>query len=329
MKKVLVTGGSGFVGSFLCEELLARGYDVSAVDNFATSSRPNIEHLFKEKSFHFFEENILNEGFMDYLVKECDIIFHLAAAVGVKYILENSLHSLLTNIQGTEIVLKLADKYKKKILITSTSEVYGKHVRRAFKETDDMVIGNTGISRWSYAIAKAVDESLALAYHKEKKLAVVIVRLFNTVGPRQSSHYGMVLPKFVEEALSGKPITVFETGEQVRAFTYVTDVVKAMIGLILCKRAEGEVFNVGCGCSLTIKELAERVKAKTSSDSAISFVSYNKAFGEFAKDFQDMDFRLPDINKLKSFIKFEPECDIDEMIDKMIEFCQRKEKGKI
>jgi len=268
-------------------------------------------------------ESIMNEKAMRTFIKKCDMVYHLAAAVGVKYIIDNPLESIQVNVKGTEIVLELANEYgKKKVIIASTSEVYGKNVDgvRAFKENDDRVLGSTTISRWSYASTKSLDEFLALAYYREKKLPVVIVRLFNTVGPRQTGHYGMVVPRFIKQALMNHPLTVYGDGKQTRSFTYVSDVVKAIIALAESRKAEGEIFNIGNPKGITIEELAKKIKKMTNSQSEIAYIPYEKAY---EKGFEDMRHRMPNIDKLKHFIGFSPETDIDDILTKTIDYFEK------
>jgi len=325
-KRALVTGGSGFIGSHLCENLLLRGFKVTAVDNLATSRKSNISLIIKNKNFKFYQGSILDVKLMRRLIQTCDIVYHMAAAVGVKYILDNPLGSIITNIKGTEIVFELADKYHKKVILASTSEVYGKHACEPFKEDDDRILGPVNKSRWSYAEAKAMDEFLALAYLKERKLPVVIVRFFNTVGPRQTGRYGMVLPGFILKAIQNKPITVYGDGSQMRSFTYVKDAVEAVVELSLKKQAEGQVFNIGGAANISIKELAEKVKQRVGSLSQIVFVSYEQAYQGNAEDFEDMVCRIPDTEKLQKMIGFKPEFTIDEIIDRTIDYFRKVKK---
>jgi len=326
IKRALVTGGAGFIGSHLCEELLSRGFKVYAIDNFATSRKENITHLLKNKYFRFYKGSILDRTLMKRLMNQCDIVYHMAAAVGVKYILDHPITSILTNLNGTEIVLELADQYKKKVIIASTSEVYGKHVCLPFRENDDRILGSTSISRWSYAEGKAIDEFIALAYANEKKLPVVIVRLFNTVGPRQTATYGMVLPRIIQQALDNKPITVYGNGKQTRAFTYVLDVVGAIVDLSLVKKAEGEVYNIGNEQAISIKAFALKIKQKTHSKSLIKFISYKKAYGKRSINFEDMQCRVPDISKIKEMINYQPKYDLDMIIDSTIVYFLKKDR---
>lgn len=321
--KNLITGGAGFIGSHLAEELLRRKEDVVVIDNLSTGNMENIEHLKANPKFSFHIDTIMNETLMKRLIKNCDIVYHMAAAVGVKYIIDNPLESMQTNVKGTEIVLELANSLgKKKVIIASTSEIYGKDRpgKRIFKEGDDRVLGPTTISRWSYSCAKAMDEFLSLAYWREKKLPVVIVRFFNTVGPRQSGMYGMVVPRFVKHALLSQPITIYGDGKQTRSFTYVSDAVRAIIGLANTPKAVGEIFNIGNPKAISIQELAEMIKKLTKSNSPITHVPYEKAY---EKGFEDMRHREPDITKIKDLIGFQPKVDLDEMLTNIIKYFEK------
>ena len=316
--KALITGGAGFLGSHLAERLLADGDEVHVVDNLSTGSIENIEPLKDRPGFHYTIETIMNEPVLAELVDRVDVIFHLAAAVGVRLIVESPVNTIETNVHGTEKVLKHANKKRKKVVLTSTSEVYGKANAVPFREDGDLVMGPTSKGRWSYACSKAIDEFLALAYHKEKRLPVVVARLFNTVGPRQSGRYGMVIPNFVKQALSGRPITVHGDGTQTRCFTDVSDVVGQLAALAREPEAVGEVFNVGNDTEeVTILELAERVKARTGSESEISLVPYEKAYEE---GFEDMQRRVPDLSKLRALTGYEPRVQLDEILDRVIAY---------
>jgi len=321
--KNLITGGAGFIGSHLAEALLKRKEEVVVIDNLSTGSMDNIEHLKTSPKFSFHIDTIMNEGLMKRLVKDCDIVYHMAAAVGVKYIIDNPLESLQTNVKGTEIVLELANSLgKKKVMIASTSEIYGKDRpgKRKFKEDDDRVLGSTTISRWSYSCAKAMDEFLALAYWREKKLPVVIVRFFNTIGPRQTGTYGMVAPRFVKHALLGQPIIIYGDGKQTRSFCHVEDVVKALVELAKTDQAVGDIFNIGNPDPITIKELAEKVKHLTGSNSPLIYVPYEKAY---EKGFEDMRHREPDITKIKGLIGFHPKVGLDEALKTIIKYFEK------
>ena len=327
-KTMLVTGGAGFIGSHLCEDLLFRGFSVIAIDNLSTSSRQNISHLLKNPDFKFYKGSILDAALMARLIKKSTVIYHMAAAVGVKYILDHPLGSIITNLKGTETVLDLAYKLRKKIVIASTSEVYGKHVCEPFKEDDDRTLGPTSISRWGYAEAKAIDEFLALAYSKEHKLKVVIVRLFNVVGPRQVARYGMVLPRFVQQALNHDPLTVYGDGLQLRTFMYVKDATAAIIDLSLEKKAEKGIFNIGTDQTVSVNELALKVKEITHSNSEIKFIPYDQAYGDKAAEFQDMLCRIPDISKIKKLINYQPKYSLDAIIENTIKYFSEKQRIK-
>jgi UDP-glucose 4-epimerase len=314
--KVLITGGAGFVGSHLSEALLLRGDTVYALDNLSTGAIDNIEHLKADRRYHYVIDSIMNEPVVAELIDRVDVVFHLAAAVGVRLIVESPVNTIETNVHGTEMVLKLANKKKKKVLIASTSEVYGKSNVVPFREDADLVLGPTSKGRWSYACSKAIDEFLALAYWKEKRLPVVIFRLFNTVGPRQTGRYGMVIPNFVKQALLHHPITVFGDGSQSRCFTYVTDVVDALIKLADHPDAVGEVFNIGNGREISIMDLAQKIKTMAASTSDIVTVPYDQAY---EAGFEDMPRRVPDISKLRGLIGFEPRVQLDEILAKVIE----------
>ncbi len=318
--KILITGGAGFIGSHLADALISQKHEVFIIDDLSTGSMDNILHLKDNPLFHYAIDTIKNYSVMAEMVDRCDIIVHLAAAVGVKLIVESPVNTIETNIYGTEVVLQLANKKKKKVIIASTSEVYGKSDAVPFKEDADMVLGPTTKGRWSYACSKAIDEFLALAYFKEKKLPVVIARLFNTVGPRQTGRYGMVLPTFVQQALRGHPITVYGDGKQTRSFTYVQDVVQALIKLAAHPDALGQVFYIGDDRELSIEALAQLIKKKTGSPSEIVYVPYDQAYEE---GFEDMQRRVPDITKIRRLIGFEPAVGIDEIIDSVIEYYRR------
>jgi nucleoside-diphosphate-sugar epimerase len=314
--RVLVTGGAGFVGSHLAEALLERGDEVFIIDNLSTGSIDNVVHLKGNPRFHYTIDSVSNEPVLAELIDRCDIVVHLAAAVGVKLIVEQPVHTIETNVHGTEVVLKHANKKKKLVLIASTSEVYGKSVDVPFREDADLVLGPTAKHRWAYACSKMIDEFLALAYWKERKLPIIVVRLFNTVGPRQTGQYGMVIPNFVRQALAGHPITVFGDGTQSRSFTYVGDVVKAMVALIDEPRAVGQVFNIGNGSEITIRELAEKVKQMTGSSSEIVTVPYERAY---EAGFEDMPRRVPDIGRIQALVGYRPTVDLDETLSLVIE----------
>ena len=314
--RVLITGGAGFVGSHLSEALLERGDDVFILDNLSTGSIDNVVHLKGNPRFHYTIDTVSNEPVLAELIDRCDIVVHLAAAVGVKLIVEQPVHTIETNVHGTEVVLKHANKKKKLVLIASTSEVYGKSADVPFREDADLVLGPTVKHRWAYACSKMIDEFLALAYWKERKLPVIVVRLFNTVGPRQTGQYGMVIPNFVRQALAGQPITVFGDGSQSRSFTYVGDVVKAMVALIDEPRAVGQVFNIGNRNEITIGDLAAKVKQMTGSNSDIVTIPYEKAY---EAGFEDMPRRVPDISRIQALVGYEPRVELDETLTRVIE----------
>jgi len=313
--KALITGGAGFVGSHLAEHLLAQGHQVLVVDNLSTGSIENIAHLKGRAGFDYTIDSVANEPLIAELIDRSDVVFHLAAAVGVKLIVEQPVRTIETNVHGTEVVLKHASKKRKLVFIASTSEVYGKSADVPFREDADLVLGASEKHRWAYACSKLIDEFLALAYWKERRLPVVIVRLFNTVGPRQTGQYGMVLPSFVRQALTGEPITVFGDGKQSRSFTYVGDVVDALATMADDPRAVGQVYNIGSTEEITIVALAERVRALTDSRSVIRFVPYDEAYEE---GFEDMPRRVPDITKIRELIGFEPRVPLDDTIRRVI-----------
>jgi UDP-glucose 4-epimerase len=313
----LITGGAGFIGSHLAEALLAQGHRVTAVDNLSTGRYQNVEPFSAHPQFQFVYETVTNETVMDRLVSDCDVIFHLAAAVGVELIVKDPVRTIETNLEGTEMVLKLGRRYRKKVLIASTSEVYGKSSDLPFREDADRVMGPTTKSRWSYAESKAIDEFLGLAYHKEFGLPVVICRFFNTVGPRQTGSYGMVIPRFVERALKGEPLQVYGDGGQSRCFCNVKDTVRAVVALAAEPRAVGEIYNVGSQEEITIGDLAQRVVARARSSSPIVTVPYDDAYEQ---GFEDMYRRVPSIEKIKAAIGWQPTLLLDETLDQVIEY---------
>jgi UDP-glucose 4-epimerase len=301
--RAFITGGAGFIGSHLCDALLDQGWQVTILDDLSTGSISNIRHLKANSRFHYVIDSVMNRSLLAELVDECDVVFHLAAAVGVRLIVESPVRTLHTNVRATELVLEAAAKKKKKVLITSTSEVYGKSIKIPFQEHDDLVMGPPVRGRWSYACSKAIDEFLAIAFNRERGLPVVIVRLFNTVGPRQTGHYGMVLPRFVQQALAGLPLTIYGDGSQTRCFGWVGDVVQALIALVEVDEAEGEIFNIGSNEEVSIKQLAEIVRDVTGSDSPVQYLSYEDAYGI---DFEDMMRRVPDLTKIREMIGYRP-----------------------
>ncbi len=321
MTHYLITGGMGFIGSHLAEALLHRGHTVTVVDNLSTGRFENVQHLTTHPLFRFAIEDIRNETVVDRLVSECDVIMHLAAAVGVQLIVERPTHTIEANVLGTHAILRMANRYRKPVLLTSTSEVYGKGVRVPFREDDDVVLGPTIRSRWAYAASKMVDEFLALAYWHEQKLPVIIVRLFNTVGPRQTGRYGMVIPRFVGQALRGEPITVYGDGSQSRTFCDVGDVVQALVELSQCREAVGQVFNVGSTREITIRELAMLIKSRLRSPSEIVFIPYEQAYGP---GFEDMQRRVPDISKISTLLGWKPKIPLETTIDRVAQAIQEE-----
>lgn len=319
--RALITGGAGFIGSHLADALLQEGHAVSIIDDLSTGSIDNISHLKGTRGFDYVIDTVTNEPVLAELIDRSDVVFHLAAAVGVKLIVEEPVHTIETNVHGTEVVLKHANKKKKLVFIASTSEVYGKSTDVPFREDADLVMGATAKHRWAYACSKAIDEFLALAYYKEKKLPVIIVRLFNTVGPRQTGQYGMVLPTFVRQALAGHPLTVFGDGTQSRSFTYVGDVVDALIKLAAEPSAIGQVFNIGNGHEITIEQLAEKVRNMTGSHSDIVKIPYDEAY---ESGFEDMPRRVPDIGKIHRAIGYEPRVGLDDIITRVIDYFQKR-----
>ncbi|PJF42388.1 MAG: nucleoside-diphosphate sugar epimerase [Candidatus Thermofonsia Clade 1 bacterium] len=315
--RALITGGAGFIGSHLAEQLLNRGYEVTVIDNLSTGRFENIAALEKRIGFRYAIEDIRNATVMDRLVSECDVIYHLAAAVGVLNIVSSPIDTIEINVGGTEVVLKTARRYRRKVLLASTSEVYGKNEKVPFNEDDDRTLGPTTKSRWSYAASKELDEFLALAYHRAADLPVVIFRLFNTVGARQRGHYGMVVPRFVRWALRNEPIQVYGDGTQQRCFCNVNDVVQAIIGLGEAPNVNGEVFNIGSNEEISIYQLAERIKARTGSHSEIQLIPYDQAY---EAGFEDMRRRVPDISKIRACIGWQPTTPLDETIDQIIAY---------
>jgi UDP-glucose 4-epimerase len=313
----LITGGAGFIGSHLADAYLKRGDQVFIIDDLSTGSFENIRHLKDHPHFHYTIESVHNHPVTAELVDQSDVIFHLAAAVGVKLIVESPVRTIETNVRGTECILSIANKKKKKVLVASTSEVYGLSTQVPFSEDGNLVMGATTKGRWSYACSKAIDEFLALAYWREKKLPTIVVRLFNTVGPRQTGQYGMVIPTFVKQALANRPITVYGDGKQSRCFCYVGDVVGALMKLMDDERSVGQVFNIGSNREISIADLARKVKELTNSESEIVFVPYDEAYEE---GFEDMPRRVPDIAKIKKQIGFAPRVDLEGILKSVIEF---------
>lgn len=320
--KVLITGGAGFIGSHLAELYLQERHQVFVIDDLSTGSIENIEHLKPNPNFYYYLDTITNRQLLRELIDKCDLIVHLAAAVGVQLIVESPVNTIETNIYGTELVLQYASLKRKKVMIASTSEVYGKSSEEQFSEEDDLVMGATTKGRWSYACSKAIDEFLSLAYWKERRLPVVIVRLFNTIGPRQTGRYGMVVPRFVRAALKNHPITVYGSGKQTRCFTNVTDVVHALKLLLEQEQAVGEIFNVGSTERISIEDLAHKIRTMTNSQSEIVYVPYDQAYAE---GFEDMLRRMPDVSKLQNLIGFVPQKSLDVTLQEVIEWIRTEE----
>ena len=314
---VLITGGAGFIGSHLAERLLARGEDVRVIDNLSTGSSKNIAHLEGHSGFECVLDTITNQSLMEKLIEDADMVYHLAAAVGVRLIVDSPTQAMETNIRGTEVVLEIAARQKKRVLITSTSEVYGKRNSVPFCEDDDLVLGPPDKGRWSYACSKLIDEFLAIAYWKEKGLPTVIARLFNVVGPRQTGRYGMVIPSLVRQALSGEEMTVFGDGTQSRCFTHVKDAVGALIALAESDEVNGEVYNIGSTEEISIMKLASRIKEMTRSKSKIVLIPYEKAYKD---GFEDMMRRVPDLTKLEDAIGYRPSMNLDEILVNTIRY---------
>ncbi len=319
--KILITGGAGFIGSYLSEYYLAQGAEVYVIDDLSTGSLDNIAHLIKNPLFHFVNDSILNHEAMLELTGICDVIVHLAAAVGVKLIIDEPLKSIHTNVAGTEIVLELANKFRKKTFIASTSEIYGRNSKVPLSEDDSRIYGSTNLARWSYAATKVMDEFLGLAYYRTQNLPVIIGRFFNTVGPRQIGQYGMVIPRFVGQALRNEPITVYGDGTQTRSFSYVEDVVRGVAALIAEPRAVGEIFNVGNEEEVSINELAALIQSITKSSSPIRHIPYEQAYQE---GFEDMERRVPDISKIKKLVGYKNTYDLNSILAKVVEYERKR-----
>jgi UDP-glucose 4-epimerase len=317
--RILITGGAGFIGSHLADYLLGQGHRVTVIDDLSTGSMENIREAKENDRFQYCIDTIFDKPLLAELIDDAEIVFHLAAAVGVLNIVESPVRTIETNVGGSELVLEIAAKKKKRVLIASTSEVYGKSTKFPFSEEDDLVLGPTTKGRWSYACSKAIDEFLALAYHRERRLPVTIVRLFNTVGPRQTGRYGMVLPTFVKQALGGEPLTVFGDGQQSRCFTHVADIVKGLVQCIACDATVGQVFNLGNTEEVTMNALSEKVIEATQSSSAINYLSYDEAYGE---GFEDMQRRVPDIAKARTWFGYAPTQSLDDIIKSVITYCR-------
>jgi len=313
--KALLTGGAGFIGSHLAERLLKDGHDVVALDDLSTGSLSNLQGMLDNPRFRFVLDDVRNAATVTLLVEQCDVVFHLAAAVGVQLIVDQPVRTIETNIHGTEVVLSVANKFRKKILLASSSEVYGKSEKVPFREDDDTVLGSTRFSRWSYACSKAIDEFLGLAYHQQYGLPVVVARFFNTVGPRQTGQYGMVIPRFVEQALKNKPLLIYGTGKQSRCFAYVGDVVDCAIALMNCPEAAGRVYNIGSTEEITIEALADKIIGLAESKSEKKYISYEQAYG---RPFDDMMRRVPCLDRVREMVGFEPKTSLTKTLEYII-----------
>lgn len=314
--KALITGGAGFIGSHLSEKLLQIGHEVLVIDDLSTGRLENLKSVENNPKFRFIYDNVRNTETMHVLIEQCDVVFHLAAAVGVQLIVDRPVHTIETNIHGSEVVLEIANKFCKKILIASSSEVYGKSEAVPFFEDDDTVLGSTRFSRWSYACSKAIDEFLGLAYYRQYGLPVIITRLFNTVGPRQTGQYGMVMPRFVERALKNEPLLIYGTGQQTRCFGYVGDVVEGIVALMNCPEAFGRVYNIGATEEITMEALADKIIAMTGSKSKKQFISYEEAYG---KSFDDMMRRVPCLDRIRETVGYEPKTSLKQTLKFIIE----------
>ncbi len=314
---VLITGGAGFIGSHLCERLLKDGYQVNVIDDLSTGNIENLKNCMESKKFNFYNDSVINEKTMYALIDKCDIIYHLAAAVGVKLIVEQPVRTIETNIKGTEMVLDIAKKFQKKVLIASTSEIYGKSEKVPFREDDDSVLGSTTFSRWSYACSKAIDEFLGLAYHRQFGLPVLITRFFNTVGERQTGQYGMVIPRFVTAALMGEPLNIYGDGKQSRCFAYVHDVIDGVIALVNESSSFGNVYNIGTKEEISIKDLAIKIKKMTGSSSDIKYIPYEKAYGQV---FDDLKRRVPCLDRIEDQVGYKQKTSLDETLEKIIKY---------
>ncbi len=320
--KCLVTGAAGFIGSHLTEKLLSKGNNqVWAVDDFSTGNKENISHLLNNSRFHFRQGSILDKDLLKELIGECEVVYHLAAAVGVKYIMENLIKSIKINVEGTENVLEIASKGKKKVLITSSSEIYGKSENYPFKEESDRILGPPTKLRWSYSSSKAIDEFLAIAYHKEKGSPITITRLFNVAGPKQVGEYGMVIPRFVQQALKNEPLTVYGNGKQLRSFIHIEDAIRGLISLMESEKTNGEIFNLGSPEPISISQLAKMIKKLAESKSMIIYIPYEQVFGN---NFEDLKYRVPDISKISKTTGFKPTKSLEDIIKDVIKYCREK-----
>jgi UDP-glucose 4-epimerase len=322
--RFLITGGAGFIGSHLAERLLGLGHEVTIIDDLSTGTVDNVSHLKSSPGFRYHFDSIFNRGLTAELVDHCEVVVHLAAAVGVRRIVDYPVQTIEINVRGTELVLELAAKKLKRVMLASTSEVYGKSTKFPFSEEDDLVMGPSSNCRWGYACSKAIDEFLALAYFREKKLPVTILRFFNTTGPRQTGRYGMVLPNFVQQALAGEPVTVYGTGDQARCFGHVTDIIEGVIAAVDVTATHGEVFNLGNPEEISINDLAKKIIVRTSSTSKIVHIPYTEAYGP---GFEDMERRVPNIAKAAKFFGFNPTRKLEEIIDSVI--AHERSKAKV
>lgn len=323
---VLVTGGAGFIGSHLCERLLNDGHQVDVIDDLSTGNIGNIKNCMGNTKFNYVNDSVLNEKMMYPLIDKCEMVYHLAAAVGVKLIVEEPVRTIETNIRGTEVVLSIAKKYRKRVLIASTSEIYGKNGKVPFKEDDDCLLGSTTFSRWSYACSKAIDEFLGLAYHRQFGLPVHIVRFFNTVGERQTGQYGMVIPRFVKAALLGEPLIIYGDGKQSRCFGYVKDVIDGMIALVNDHSSYGSVYNIGSTEEISIENLAIKIKEMTGSYSDLKYIPYEEVYGQ---GFDDMRRRVPSLEKIEKQVGYEPKTSLDKMLEIIIKYYREEIKDKV
>ena len=319
--RILVTGGAGFIGSHLCERLLKEGFLVDVIDDLSTGKITNLNNCLGNEKFNFYNDSVINEKMMYTLIDKCDIIYHLAAAVGVQLIVEQPVRTIVTNIKGTEVVLEIAKKFQKKVLIASTSEIYGKSESLPFKEDDDSVLGSTTYSRWSYACSKAIDEFLGFAYHRQFGLPVIIVRFFNTVGERQTGQYGMVIPRFVQAALMGEPINIFGDGKQSRCFANVLDIIDGMTALVNDHSSFGNVFNIGSTEEISIEDLAVKIKKMTGSSSEIKYIPYEEAYGQA---FDDMARRVPCLERIQQQVGYKSKISLDETLKRIIDYFRKE-----
>lgn len=321
--RVLITGGSGFIGSHLCERYLREGHQVDVIDDFSTGNLTNLKNCASNKDFNLLNDSVLNEKMMYTLIDKCDMVFHLAAAVGVELIVKQPVRTIETNIRGTEIILSIAKKFGKRVFIASTSEVYGKNGNVPFREDDDCLLGSTTFSRWSYACSKAIDEFLGLAYHRQFGLPVLIMRFFNTVGERQTGQYGMVIPRFVKAALLGEPLVIYGDGKQTRCFGYVKDVIDGMTALVNDRSSYGSVYNIGSAEEISIENLAIKIKEMTGSSSELKYIPYEKAYGQA---FDDMRRRVPCIEKIQKQVGYKPKTSLNKTLEIIIDYLRKEDQ---